>query len=68
MQLYSNERMLVLSLAIVDKMLTCETLVVFDCLKEVGLGSKLAGILDSPVSHSSMIVTKMLISILEHYL
>ena len=39
--------MMVLSLIIIHKMLETETLVVFDCLKEVGLGTKLAMIFDS---------------------
>jgi hypothetical protein len=59
---------MVLSMSIVHKMLSTETLAAFDCLKEIGLGSRLAIIFDSPVSHSSIIVTRILLLTLERYL
>ena len=65
LDIYSKEgsHFLLLSLNIVMKMLQTETNAVFTSLKEVGLGTKIAYILDSPLSHSIPPLTSILMHV-----
>ena len=64
----SNYEFLTLSLKIVVRMLEYQQKDIFDCLKQVGLGVKLASIMDSTISCSSNIIISLLIHITELYL
>ena len=61
LNIYANRDFLTLSLQTILRMFEADTEDVFRCLKEVGLGARLASILDSPLGHSSPDITGALI-------